>query len=400
LAGSIWFRFLAVQQALQLTVAPSSPHNRCAPQDTIFAVKAPKGTTLEMPDPAEGTAVEGTRHYRIVLHSTKEGVEVFLVQHANSGIGQPGAPGAGAGAAAACAHMGLHAESTLLPSMGLMAPPLAGEQQLADAAATAAAAQAMQAAEAAVAAATGSGLLPHAPPLTVTPLHAGPQWPLSAHHHHHHHHRDNHQQPDQQPGGKQQQLFSPPPGAPKTRPLPPPLFPPEPAAGGLGPLSAQPSPFTALMTKAMAGGIGGLSPVMGIKSEDGGAMGGAPAPHHGLCATPNFALGLHSPFLMPGLSSPGLGCLASPGSLSALGSAKWHQDIDPEVWFDEAGEQPSSIHEFFAQDNAGSIFKGEAGAGGAAAAAAAASAVQPPPAPLAVTAGGAARGGGGAAAGW
>lgn len=36
-------------------------------QDTVFAVKAPKGTTLEMPDPVEGTTLGGTRHYRCVM---------------------------------------------------------------------------------------------------------------------------------------------------------------------------------------------------------------------------------------------------------------------------------------------------------------------------------------------
>lgn len=34
------------------------------PQDTIFAVKAPKGTTLEMPDPNEAALMGGPRHYR------------------------------------------------------------------------------------------------------------------------------------------------------------------------------------------------------------------------------------------------------------------------------------------------------------------------------------------------
>lgn len=38
----------------------------CTYQDTIFAVKAPKGTTLEMPDPVEGSAMGEARHYRCV----------------------------------------------------------------------------------------------------------------------------------------------------------------------------------------------------------------------------------------------------------------------------------------------------------------------------------------------
>ncbi|KIY99596.1 hypothetical protein MNEG_8369 [Monoraphidium neglectum] len=106
---------------------------------------------------------------------------------------------------------------------------------------------------------------------------------------------------------------------------------------------------------------GGASPVlsMALKPEEGAAAGATG------CATPNFGLGLHSPLFIPGLNSPGggLGCAPSPGSLGcALGSGKWHADIDPEVWFDNEGEQLGSMQEFFAGTENASIFRADAGA--------------------------------------
>jgi hypothetical protein len=122
-----------------------------------------------------------------------------------------------------------------------------------------------------------------------------------------------------------------------------------------------------------------------------------PAGAHPLCPTPTFALGLHSPLF--GIGSPGsLGGGASPGGLScALGGAKWHQDIDPEVWFEDNEEQLGTMQEFFS-DHA-SLFKadGAAAAGGSQPAAAGSQA--------GAGAGGGARGGGaaapaGVASGW
>ncbi|GBF89163.1 transcription factor [Raphidocelis subcapitata] len=303
----------------------------CFAQDTVFAVKAPKGTTLEMPDPAEGTSLGGARHYRIVLRSAAEGVEVFLVQHANSGIGQPGGAPAPVPAPAS-------------------APGAAGEQQLAAAAAAAAAAQAMQAAEAAVAAATGA--LPMLPP--PGQLAGGPAaWAAVP--------------PADLRSQQQQHHQPPPPGRPPGgRARPPPLLPPELIAGAGGPLSAAPSPFTALLAKAVAGA--GASPLVGLKAEDGpsAAAGGLPTPGTA------FALGLGSPLLAPGLGSPG--GLASPCGGFALGGAKWQADIDPEVWFqDDGGEQAASMQDFFGGEPGGSLFRG--GERPAAAAAAAAVAV-------------------------
>jgi transcription factor E2F3 len=56
----------------------------CCRNDTIFAVKAPPGTTLEVPEPEFKRMENGevARRYRVMLHSGGEPVEVFLVQHA------------------------------------------------------------------------------------------------------------------------------------------------------------------------------------------------------------------------------------------------------------------------------------------------------------------------------
>lgn len=51
----------------------------CTANDTVFAVKAPQGTTLEVPDPDEGLA-NGERRYRIILKSNcSVPIDVWLV---------------------------------------------------------------------------------------------------------------------------------------------------------------------------------------------------------------------------------------------------------------------------------------------------------------------------------
>lgn len=50
----------------------------CFQQNTVMAVKAPPGTTLEVPDPDEGMA-EGKRRFQIYLKSKEGPIEVFLV---------------------------------------------------------------------------------------------------------------------------------------------------------------------------------------------------------------------------------------------------------------------------------------------------------------------------------
>jgi len=51
----------------------------CFADDVLFAVKAPAGTTLEVPPPED--LGNGQRHYKIVLRSTDGPVDVYLVQH-------------------------------------------------------------------------------------------------------------------------------------------------------------------------------------------------------------------------------------------------------------------------------------------------------------------------------
>ena len=72
-------------------------------QDTVVAVKAPSGTTLEVPDPDEGMEYP-QRRYQVYLKSTSGPVEVFLVSQLegdgadageSSANGAAGAGGAG-----------------------------------------------------------------------------------------------------------------------------------------------------------------------------------------------------------------------------------------------------------------------------------------------------------------
>jgi len=65
----------------------------CFLHDTIFAVKAPPGTTLQVPDPEEecasladqaGSTGMSQRRYRILLKSDQGPIDVYLVQHPNT----------------------------------------------------------------------------------------------------------------------------------------------------------------------------------------------------------------------------------------------------------------------------------------------------------------------------
>ena len=80
---------LTLALALTLTSAASppycagddnhNPHPHPNPeQDTVIAIKAPSGTTLEVPDPDEGMEYP-QRRYQIYLKSQSGPVEVFLV---------------------------------------------------------------------------------------------------------------------------------------------------------------------------------------------------------------------------------------------------------------------------------------------------------------------------------
>ena len=68
--------------------------------DTVIAIKAPSGTTLEVPDPDEGMDYP-QRRYQIYLRSTSGPVEVFLVSHQDDDAAGAASNSADAGAAAA-----------------------------------------------------------------------------------------------------------------------------------------------------------------------------------------------------------------------------------------------------------------------------------------------------------
>ena len=68
--------------------------------DTIIAIKAPSGTTLEVPDPDEGME-SGQRRYQIYLKSQTGPVEVFLVSPDASDGAASGEASTSAGAAPA-----------------------------------------------------------------------------------------------------------------------------------------------------------------------------------------------------------------------------------------------------------------------------------------------------------
>lgn len=54
----------------------------CFTDDTLLAVKAPYGSTLEVPDPDEGMP-PGRRRFEIQLSSRTGPIDVFLIQDAN-----------------------------------------------------------------------------------------------------------------------------------------------------------------------------------------------------------------------------------------------------------------------------------------------------------------------------
>lgn len=60
----------------------------CFSEDTLLAVKAPFGSTLEVPDPDEGMA-PGCRRYEIQLTSRSGPIDVFLIQDNPSTLPPP-----------------------------------------------------------------------------------------------------------------------------------------------------------------------------------------------------------------------------------------------------------------------------------------------------------------------
>lgn len=64
----------------------------CFKDDTLLAVKAPYGSTLEVPDPDEGMS-SGERRYEIQLNSRSGPIDVFLIQDIPLGINGSGNTG-------------------------------------------------------------------------------------------------------------------------------------------------------------------------------------------------------------------------------------------------------------------------------------------------------------------
>jgi hypothetical protein len=146
----------------------------------------------------------------------------------------------------------------------------------------------------------------------------------------------------------------------------PPQLQPQHLAGGAGGPAPQPSPITLLAKAISSGGISAADIAVGanslIKHEQQQQQhhappavappAGAAAGAAGACATPNFAAmaGLNSPLFPPaGLSSPNLGA-ASPAQ-----NGKWADvGIDPEVWFEGDGGALGALGDFF--KNESSIF--------------------------------------------
>jgi len=71
---------------------------QCFRGSTVLAVKAPSGTTLEVPDPDEAMA-QGQRRYQMFLKSTDGPIDVYLVSSSEAGAAGAGAGANGAGAA-------------------------------------------------------------------------------------------------------------------------------------------------------------------------------------------------------------------------------------------------------------------------------------------------------------
>lgn len=72
----------------------------CYDAQTVIAIRAPQGTTLEVPDPDEGMA-NGERRYQIQLVSSNGPVDIYLVNAPEQGEGGEGGGGAGGGQAEA-----------------------------------------------------------------------------------------------------------------------------------------------------------------------------------------------------------------------------------------------------------------------------------------------------------
>lgn len=61
----------------------------CSSGETILAIRAPSGTTLEVPDPDEGLHGTGKRRFQIFLRSQDGAVSTFLVSSVARDESQP-----------------------------------------------------------------------------------------------------------------------------------------------------------------------------------------------------------------------------------------------------------------------------------------------------------------------
>jgi hypothetical protein len=266
--------------------------------------------------------------FRVLLHSSTDAVEVFLVQHAV----QPGDVNAPAAAEPQQqqqpATPARNEQQQLLDAL-VPQQPTNLQQQQAGAAASAAAVAA-----AAAAAALAGPDISMEPPGGLAAAAAAAQHGCES--------------------------------ANRSSNRPPSLQPQHLAGGASGP-APQPSPITLLAKAISSGGISAADIAVGanalLKQEQQQhhappavappAAAGAAAGAGGACATPNFAAmaGLNSPLFPPaGLSSPNLGA-ASPAQ-----NGKWADvGIDPEVWFEGDGGALGALGDFF--KNESSIFR-------------------------------------------
>nr|ABD77592.2 E2F1 [Chlamydomonas reinhardtii] len=269
----------------------------CFANDTIFAVKAPPGTTLEVPDPREAADPrDGQMRYRIVLRSTKGPIDVYLVQHTNnvgttSQQGQQGGAGGGQQPSASAEPAG----STVGPAGaagGAMSGGAMGAPAVAPAASGAAAAAAVGGAPAA---AGPAGVAPAAAAAAAAPAAAAAAEPV--------------------------------PSAVKQEQQPPAVRAPVPGLAGQGVISPAAfhfMPQSGTPLSAMAGGASGhnffapMSPNAVDLAALAASFGGA---------GPGGALGRVSG-LIPGGGPAGHGGLGGHGGV----------ELDPGQWFDAPGD--------------------------------------------------------------
>jgi transcription factor E2F3 len=307
--------------------------------DTIFAVKAPSGTTLEVPEPELHQTEDGgiTQRFRVLLHSTAEPVEVFLVQH----VPHPGE----AAAAAAAADGEAHGEA---------------EQAALDGAAAAAAAAAGDGAKAEQQGGAQQEFMQEAPAVAGSQQHAAQQAPAQQHE----------QCPEQAADA-----------APHDGPGDISMEPPAPGSDAAAAAAATAAALAAAAAAAAAGAsdrqadagrrAASASPISKLAQAIG--AGGVSAADIPVPAPPGFAGALPKPGgrapVAAGLSSPVFpppgGALTSPGLGAGCASPAapgWRpNEIDADAWFEgDGGAALGGLGDLFKADAA--IFNQQAAA--------------------------------------